>query len=61
MSQQEEELWDEFLQAIRDCKEDTVGKILGETRNLNLGGGKTKFLTRKITTTQVRISHRFKG
>ena len=56
MSEREEKLWNEFLQAIRDCNEDTVGKILLETRNLNLGGGKTNFLTRKITTTQVRIN-----
>ena len=61
MSEREEKLWNEFLEAIRDCNEDAVGEILVETRNLNLGGGKTKFLTRKITTTQVRITHRFKG
>ncbi|CAH3113653.1 unnamed protein product [Porites lobata] len=56
MSEREEKLWNEFLQAIRDCNEHTVGEILVETRNLNLGGGKTKFLTRKITTTQGKLA-----
>ena len=61
MSQRAEELWKEFVQAIRECNEDKVGEILLETSSLKLGGGKAKFLTRKITTTQVRIFHRFKG
>ena len=62
MSQREDEkLWKDFLQGIRDDNEDQVKRILLETRNLNLGGGKSNFLTRKITTTQVRIFLRFKG
>ncbi|XP_073230065.1 serine/threonine-protein phosphatase 6 regulatory ankyrin repeat subunit C-like [Porites lutea] len=52
MSQREEKLWKDFLQGIRDDNEDQVKRILLETRNLNLGGGKSNFLTRKITTTQ---------
>ena len=61
MSQREEKLWKRFLQGIRDDNEDQVKRILLETGNLNLGGGKSNFLTRKITTTQVRIFLRFKG
>ena len=61
MSQREEKLWKDFLQGIRDDNEDQVKRILLETGNPNLGGGKSNFLTRKITTTQVRIFLRFKG
>ena len=61
MSQLEEKLWKDFLQGIRDDNEDQIERILLETRNLNLGGGKSNFLTRKITTTQVRIFLGFKG
>ena len=53
MSQREEKLWKDFLQGIRDDNEDQVKRILLETGNPNLGGGKSNFLTRKITTTQV--------
>ena len=53
MSQLDEKLWKDFLQGIRDDNEDQVKRILG--------GGKSNFLTRKITTTQVRIFLRFKG
>ncbi|CAH3113692.1 unnamed protein product [Porites lobata] len=52
MSQREEKLWKGFLQGIRDDNEDQVKRILLETGNPNLGGGKSNFLTRKITTTQ---------
>ena len=61
MSQREEKLWKDFLRGIRDNNEGQVKGILLETSNLNLGGGKSNFLTRKITTTQVRIFLRFKG
>ena len=61
MSQREEKYWEEFLQAIQDDDEDQVRRILSETRNLNLGGGKSNFLTRKIETNQVRIFDCFKG
>ena len=53
MSQREEKLWKEFQEGIRDGNEDQVKRILLETRNLNLDSGKSNFLTRKITTTQV--------
>ena len=53
MSQREEKLWKEFLEGIRDGNEDQVRRILLETKNPNLGSGKSNFLTQKITTTQV--------
>ena len=61
MSQREEKLWKDFVQGIWDDNEEQVKRILLETGNLYLDGGKSNFLTRKITTTQVRIFLRFKG
>ena len=59
MSQRVENLWSDFLLGIRGRNEDEVKRILLETSNLNLGGGKSNFLTRKIHTTQVGIFHCF--